>query len=69
VVVQRRGADIFTTNDATDPAFAQAAREAAEAGVEFFAYNTRLDREEVSIDGQLPVDPRLGPRLEGGRAP
>ena len=45
------------------------ARVAAEAGVEFFAYSTRLDREEVRIDGQLPVVLRLGPRLEGGRVP
>jgi len=69
VVVQRRGGDVFTTNDATDPAFGQAAREAAEAGVEFFAYHTRLEREEVRIDGQLPVDLHLGPHLEGGQAP
>lgn len=68
VVVQRRGADVFTTNDATDPAFGLAAREAAEAGVEFLAYNTRLDREEVRIDGQLPVDLQLGPHLTKGEA-
>jgi sugar fermentation stimulation protein A len=67
VVIQRKGAHVFTTNDATDPGFGLAAREAAEAGVEFLAYNTRLDREELRIDGQLPVDLQLGPRLEEGR--
>jgi sugar fermentation stimulation protein A len=68
VVVQRRGADVFTTNDATDPAFGTAAREAAEAGVEFFAYHARLDREEVRIEKRLPVDLNMGPRLAEDKA-
>jgi len=68
VVVQRRGAEVFTTNDATDPAFGRTAREAAAAGVEFLAYRTVLDREELRIGKLLPVDLGLGPRLAGGGA-
>lgn len=66
VIVQRGGAEVFTTNDATDPSFGRAARKAAAAGVEFIAYRTEMDEEELGVGKRLRVDLGLGPRLAEG---
>lgn len=63
VTVQRSGAEVFTTNDAVDPAFGRAARSARRRGVEFLAFRTLLTRREIRLGTPLPVDLDLGPRL------
>jgi sugar fermentation stimulation protein A len=64
-VVQRPDASLFRPRDETDPAFADALRDARGRGVEVYAYRSRF------VEGQL-VDPRriqtdLGPREMGLR--
>jgi len=54
-VVQRDDAIRFSPHDEADPAFGQALREAAQAGVEVYAYKCRVSEEEVALDAPLPV--------------
>jgi len=54
-VVQRDDAVRFSPHDEADPAFSQALREAAQAGVEVYAYKCRVREEEVALDAPLPV--------------
>jgi len=54
-VVQRDDAVRFSPHDEADPAFGQALREAAQAGVEVYAYKCRVSEEEVTLDAPLPV--------------
>jgi sugar fermentation stimulation protein A len=54
-VVQRDDTVRFLPHDEADPAFGQALREAAQAGVEVYAYKCRVSEEEVALDAPLPV--------------
>jgi sugar fermentation stimulation protein A len=54
-VVQREDAVIFAPNDEADPVFGQTLRQAARAGVEVYAYLCRVRRDEVALDGSIPV--------------
>ena len=58
-VLQMAGMRSFSPNDRTHPAFGQALREAARAGVEIFALECAVTPEEVHITAPVPV--RLGP--------
>ncbi len=54
-IVQREDAVSFTPNRERDPAFAAAVEDAANAGVEFYAYTCRVSENEVVIDKEIPV--------------
>lgn len=54
-VVQRPDATSFTPNDAGDPAFGVALRQAHAAGVNVYACSCRLTLEEITLDKRLPV--------------
>ena len=54
-VVQRDDTIRFSPHDEADPAFGQALREAAQAGVEVYAYKCQVSEEEVALDAPLPV--------------
>ena len=54
-VVQMEGANYLHPNDATDPAFGRALREAAKAGVEILAMDCRVTPGTMIINESLPV--------------
>ena len=54
-VVQRDDVVRFSPHDEADPAFGQALREAAQAGVEVYAYKCRVSEGEVALNTPLPV--------------
>ncbi len=54
-VIQRKGARCLRPNDQRDPAFGQALRRAAEAGVGVFAYDCRVTEATLMIDAPVPV--------------
>lgn len=54
-VVQMENVLDFAPNDETHPAFGQALRQAAEAGVQVLAYSCRVTPEEMVIDREVPV--------------
>ncbi len=54
-VVQMGGADGFSPNDATHPAFGEALRRAADGGVAVMAVACAVTPEEVHITGPVPV--------------
>ena len=54
-VIQMEEAVDFAPNDATQPAFGQALRQAAERGVEIAAYNCHVTPEEMTIWRPVPV--------------
>ena len=54
-VVQMENVLDFAPNDGTHPAFGQALRQAAEAGVQVLAYSCRVTPEEMVIDREIPV--------------
>ena len=54
-VVQMENVLDFAPNDETHPAFGQALRQAAEAGVQVLAYSCRVTPEEMVIDREIPV--------------
>ncbi len=56
-VVQRPDAAAFATNDDADPALAQAFCTAVSRGVDAYAYNCHVSREEVSLTERLPIVP------------
>ncbi len=62
LVVQMAEADYFTPNDATDPAFGRALRQAAQAGVHILAYTCRVTETSLQLDKAIPV--RLGETKE-----
>ena len=55
IVIQMEGVDYFHPNDATDPAFGQALREAAQAGVEVIAMECRITPESMTITKPVGV--------------
>ncbi len=54
-VIQMKGVDFFSPNDATHPAFGQALREAAQAGVEVWAYDCAVTPDALVLDAPVPV--------------
>lgn len=54
-VVQMADVLDFSPNDSTDPAFGQALRQAAAAGVQVLAFTCQVAPEEVTMDRQIPV--------------
>ena len=54
-VVQMKGVSSFSPNDATDPAFGDALRRAADAGVEIAAIDCLVRPEEVTPGQRVPV--------------
>lgn len=54
-VVQMADVLDFSPNDSMDPAFGQALRQAAAAGVQVLAFTCQVTPEEVTMDHQIPV--------------
>ncbi len=54
-VIQMKGVDFFSPNDATHPEFGQALRQAAAAGVEVWAYDCRVKADSLSMDRRVEV--------------
>jgi sugar fermentation stimulation protein A len=54
-VVQRRDAQHFSPNDATDPEFGRALRLALKSGVEAYAYKCAVDPKGMTLLGEIPV--------------
>lgn len=54
-VIQRPDAKRFMPNRSTDPEFAQALVEAAEAGVAVRAFGCHVSRSEITLAGEVPV--------------
>ena len=54
-VVQREDVDSLAPNDAADPEFGAALRQAVENGVEVYAYGCRVTRDEIVLADRLPV--------------
>ena len=56
-VIQMKGAEYFAPNEATDPAFALALREAHDAGVHILAYDCHVTADSMTLAD--PVEVRL----------
>ena len=56
-VIQMEGVRYFTPNDVTHPAFAEALKKAAQAGVEILAYDCKVTPDSLTIN--QPVEVRL----------
>lgn len=54
-VIQMKRAQALCPNDETHPAFGQALRRAAAAGVRLFAYDCRVTEQTLEIDAPVPV--------------
>ncbi len=54
-VIQREDAKSFSPNDAIDPKFGSALREAAKSGVDVWAYTCRVSKESIALNRQVPV--------------
>lgn len=54
-VIQMKGAVCFRPNDAAHPAFGQALREAAAAGVSVLAYDCRVTPDSLELDAPVPA--------------
>ncbi|MBD5154367.1 MAG: DNA/RNA nuclease SfsA [Oscillibacter sp.] len=54
-VIQMKGASSFRPNDVTHPAFGEALRAAARAGVGVFAWDCLVTPESLEIDAPVPV--------------
>lgn len=54
-VIQMQGVQAFAPNEATDPAFATALRQAAEAGVKILAYDCTVTPHSLQIKDPVPV--------------
>ena len=54
-VIQRPDASSFAPNEEADPQFSRALREAAEAGVEVYAYRCNVDRRRIELSTSIPV--------------
>ncbi len=55
-LIQRPDADRFRPNRETDPDFAANLEEAARAGVEVYAYTSRVDFDGVFLGSRVPID-------------
>lgn len=54
-VIQMKGVDFFSPNDVTHPEFGQALRDAAQAGVEVWAYDCAVTPGSLRLDAPVPV--------------
>ena len=54
-LIQRADAKSFSLAADIDPAYAQAAAKAVEAGVEMLAYRCRLSPEEIVLDRRIDI--------------
>ena len=54
-VIQMKGVSSFTPNRETDPAFAEALRNAAKAGVKVLARDCIITPDTMTVDGEVPV--------------
>ena len=54
-VIQMKPIDFLSPNDVTHPAFGQALREAAQAGVEVWAFDCAVTPDSLAIDAPVPV--------------
>lgn len=54
-VIQRDDARAFRPNVARDPCFALELRRAAEEGILVLAFRCRVRRQEIAIEGEVPV--------------
>jgi len=54
-IIQRRDAKVFTPNDETDPKFGKALREAANRGVEVYAYLASFSGNKITLNGKVEV--------------
>lgn len=55
-VIQRIDAQVFAPNDETDPEFGRALREAAEEGVEVYAYYSKFTGDMIMLKGKVRVE-------------
>jgi len=55
-VVQRPDARSFAPYDAADRDFGKALRNAADAGVDVYAWTCRVSKDSIAMAGQIPVD-------------
>jgi sugar fermentation stimulation protein A len=55
IVVQMEGMREFRPNDQTDPAFGEALRQAAKAGVHICAYSCQVTPDSLAIGPEVPV--------------
>ena len=55
-IVQRHDADIFTSNDQTDPKFAAALRQCQDYGVQLCAYTSRVAIGSMEIDRRIAIN-------------
>lgn len=55
-LIQRMDADLFRPADGIDPAYGQALREAAAAGVEVLAYDVAIDLSSIRLAGRIPCE-------------
>lgn len=58
-IVQIKGCHKFVPNRETDPAFADALLQAAEAGVQILAYDTIVEEDGMIINSTVPVELQL----------
>ena len=56
IVIQMKEVSVFCPNEATDPAFAQALREAKEAGVKILAMDCLVQPDEMRIDSPVKTE-------------
>ena len=56
IVIQMKGVSVFSPNDVTDPAFAEAMRQAASSGVRVLAVDCLVGSDEMHIDAPVIVD-------------
>jgi sugar fermentation stimulation protein A len=54
-VIQRADAEIFSSNDETDPEFGAALREADSRGVKIYAYNCQVTLEEIGLLSRVAI--------------
>lgn len=54
-VIQMKGPRIFSPNQKTHPAFAQALKEAREAGVRLMAYDCLVTPQSMTLDAPVPI--------------
>ena len=56
IVIQMKGVTAFSPNDATDPAFGEAMRQAISHGVHVLAVDCLVEKDEMIIDAPVGVD-------------
>lgn len=54
-LIQLKNVDRFSPNDDTDPSFGEALRLAKDNGIDIFAYNCNVTKEEIEILGKIDI--------------